>query len=67
MKIYDLFEGKLITDDASISLGAIVAFQGETVILENGETIKLTDSLATALRAYLKDTRQRLERIQPQA
>ncbi len=67
MKIYDLFEGKLITDDASISLGAIVAFQGETVRLENGETLRLTKGLANALRDYLRDTRQTLARIRPQA
>lgn len=67
MKSYDLFEGKLITDEASITLGAIVAFQGETVLLENGETLRLTEGLANALRDYLKDVRQALGRIQSQA
>lgn len=64
MKPYTLFDGKLITDEAFIVPSHIIAFQANVVILENGETIKLADSLATALKAYLKDTRQRLEHIQ---
>ena len=67
MKTYNLCEGKLITDDASIALGAIVAFQEDTVILENGEALRLTEGLANALRDYLRDTRQTLARIRSQA
>ena len=58
MKSYDLFRGKLITDEAA------VAFQNDVVLLENGETFRLTEGLANALRDYLKDVRQALGRIQ---
>ena len=64
MKSYDLFRGKLITDEAAITLSAIVAFQNDVVLLENGETFRLTEGLANALRDYLKDVRQALGRIQ---
>ena len=72
MKSYDLFSGKLITDEATLTLSAIVAFQNDVVLLENGETFRLTEGLANALRAnalrdYLKDVRQALERTRPQA
>ena len=67
MKSYDLFRGKLITDEATLTLSAIVAFQNDVVLLENGETFRLTEGLANALRDYLKDVRQALERTRPQA
>lgn len=67
MKSYDLFSGKLITDEATLTLSAIVAFQNDVVLLENGETFRLTEGLANALRDYLKDVRQALGRIQSQA
>ena len=50
MKSYDLFSGKLITDEATLTLSAIVAFQNDVVLLENGETFRLTEGLANALR-----------------
>ncbi len=67
MKTYSLIDGKLITDNASIKLSAIIAFQGETLLLENGETLRLSESLANALKDYLRDIRQVLERTQTQA
>lgn len=67
MKSYDLFSGKLIADEATLTLSAIVAFQNDVVLLENGETLRLTEGLANALRDYLKDVRQALERTRPQA
>ncbi len=67
MNAYTLYNGKLITDEAIITLDAIVAFQGNSILLKNGETLLLTESLANTLKEYLKDTRQMLESIQQQA
>ena len=45
-------KGRVYAEDAFIETSEIVCFQGNRATLKNGETIELSDGLATALRDY---------------